>query len=79
MIAASYQHPMTPTAQLALGRIFRLLSRPHLLGDAEQFEAARRVVLAEAEAVGIDTWSRRPATIAPSGWNHGRIGEGTAE
>jgi hypothetical protein len=32
--------------QLALGRIYMLLSRPFQEGDIEQYEAARAVVLA---------------------------------
>lgn len=34
-----------PHVQLALGRIFRLLSRPALPGDVEKYEEARRVAL----------------------------------
>jgi hypothetical protein len=35
----------TAAVRLALGRIFRLLSRPTQPGDAEQYEECRRVIL----------------------------------
>lgn len=41
---------MLPAVQLALGRIFRLMSRPEQPGDAEQYEAARAVILAHVPA-----------------------------
>lgn len=40
--------------QLALGRIFRLMSRPEQPGDVEQYEAARRVVTEVAPALVPD-------------------------
>jgi hypothetical protein len=40
--------------QLALGRIFRLMSRPAQDGDVEQYEAARRVVLDHTDNVVAD-------------------------
>jgi hypothetical protein len=40
---------MPPEVQMALGRIFKLMSRPYQEGDIEQYEAARRVVLAYSE------------------------------
>lgn len=43
---------MPTEVQLALGRIFRLMSRPFEQGDAEQYETARRVILNSAEAQG---------------------------
>ncbi len=39
---------MTQQQQLALGRIFRLMSRPFQEGDIEQYEAARAAFLNEA-------------------------------
>lgn len=42
--------PMPPEVKLALGRIFRLLSRPEQPGDAAQYEAARVVILTQAPA-----------------------------
>lgn len=35
----------------AIGRLFRILSRPHRPGDVEQYEACRRVVLDIMEPV----------------------------
>jgi hypothetical protein len=43
--------PMPAEVQMAIGRIFSLLSRPTQIGDVEQYEAARRVVLAHADDV----------------------------
>ena len=40
--------------QLALGRIFRIMSRPAEPGDAEQYEAARQVVIECAPALPAD-------------------------
>ncbi len=37
---------MPPAVQLALGRIFRLASRPTQPGDVQAYEEARHVVLA---------------------------------
>lgn len=34
-----------PIVQLAIGRLFRLLSRPYQDGDIEQFEMVRRIVM----------------------------------
>jgi hypothetical protein len=46
---------MPAEVQLALGRIFLLLSRPEQPGDAEQYEAARAVVLSHAPpSIAID-------------------------
>lgn len=70
---------MTPAAQLALGRIFRLLSRPERPGDVELYEAARRVALHEADAAGMGRFASDRPQIAPAGWNHGRIGAGCVE
>ncbi len=39
---------MTTQQQLALGRIFRMMSRPFKEGDIEQYEAARSAFLTEA-------------------------------
>lgn len=36
-----------PHVQLALGRIFRLMSRPALPGDVERYEEARRAALSD--------------------------------
>lgn len=38
---------MPPHVQLALGRIFRLMSRSALPGDDEAYEEARRVALSD--------------------------------
>ena len=46
---------MPAEVQMALGRMFSLLSRPFQEGDAEQYEAARNVILNAAEAQGRDT------------------------
>lgn len=34
---------------LAIGRLFRILSRPYQLGDEEQYERCRAVVMAHVE------------------------------
>ena len=52
---------MPQEVQLALGRIFRLMSRPFQEGDIEQYEAARAVVLAHTGDVVADyqpNWAR---------------------
>jgi hypothetical protein len=43
------------SVECALGRIFRLLSRPAQPGDVEQYEAARRVILDSLEP-GTEVW-----------------------
>lgn len=48
------QSPMPAEVQMALGRIFALMSRPAQAGDVEQYEAARRVVLDHADNVVAD-------------------------
>jgi hypothetical protein len=45
---------MPAEVQMALGRIFRLMSRPAQEGDVEQYAMARKVILDAAEARGID-------------------------
>ena len=70
---------ITPMAQLALGRIFRLMLRPEQAGDVEQYERARRIALVEAETVGMEIWARERPHVAPTGWNHGGIGSGVVE
>ena len=45
---------MPREVQMALGRIFKLMSRPTQPGDVEQYEAARRVVMAHAGDVTPD-------------------------
>lgn len=52
---------MPQEVQLALGRIFRLMSRPFEAGDIEQYEAARAVVLAHTGDVVAEyepNWAR---------------------
>jgi hypothetical protein len=44
--------------RLALGRIFRLMSRPEQPGDAQQYEACRALILDASEH--IDTSDRAP-------------------
>jgi hypothetical protein len=39
--------------QVALGRIFRLLSRPFQEGDVEAYEAARRTLLDTADTPAV--------------------------
>lgn len=56
--------------RLALGRIFRLLSRPQEPGDMEQYEAARSVVLNHLEP-GIAEY--RPNYARD--WNRGAQGD----
>lgn len=49
------------TVELALGRIFRLASRPTQPGDAAEYEACRRIVMdaVESPAVNHDpNWAR---------------------
>lgn len=46
--------PMPAAVQMALGRIFALMSRPAQAGDIDQYEAARRVVLDHADDVVAD-------------------------
>lgn len=43
---------MPAEVQMAIGRIFSLMSRPEQPGDVEQYEKARRVVLAFADDEG---------------------------
>jgi hypothetical protein len=45
---------MPREVQMALGRIFKLMSRPTQDGDIEQYEAARRVVLAYSDEAAPD-------------------------
>ena len=49
---------MPVEVRLALGRIFRLMSRPAQPGDAEQYEACRALILDASE--GIDVTDRAP-------------------
>lgn len=39
--------------QLAIGRLFRLLSRPFEAGDYDQYEMCRSAVLDAAEVLGV--------------------------
>lgn len=59
---------MSREVQLALGRIFRLGSRPFRSGDLEEYEKARAVVLAhtssESEVYRPD-WARDRSKGAP--------------
>jgi hypothetical protein len=41
---------MPAEVQLALGRMFRLMSRPSQAGDVEQYETCRRIILDAQEA-----------------------------
>jgi hypothetical protein len=53
--------PMPREVQLALGRIFRLMSRPEQPGDAADYERARLVVLNAAPETAPDyvsSWAR---------------------
>jgi hypothetical protein len=45
---------MPAEVQMALGRIFRLMSRPARDGDIQQYAMARKVILDAAEARGMD-------------------------
>lgn len=45
---------------LAIGRIFRLGSRPFQPGDIEQYEAAKDMILDVAEYFGITAIDKRP-------------------
>lgn len=45
--------PMPPRVQLAIGRIFRLASRPEEPGDAASYEECRAIIL--------DAWESRGA------------------
>jgi len=45
---------MPAEVQMALGRIFRLMSRPFQDGDLEQYFAARAVVMAAASSIKQD-------------------------
>ena len=60
--------------ELALGRIFRLLSRPYQPGDIEQYEKCRKVVMELADTDGEEL--QRPPL---PGWNFGRGAEGVIE
>lgn len=40
---------------LALGRLFKLCSRPEQPGDIEQYEKLRAVAMEAAEVLGIDS------------------------
>jgi hypothetical protein len=56
--------------RLALGRIFKLLSRPEHPGDVRQYEAARSVVLNHLEP-GVAEYRPNYA----SDWNKGAQGD----
>jgi hypothetical protein len=45
---------MPAEVQMALGRIFKLMSRPTQPGDVEQYEKARAVVLAYSDEPKLD-------------------------
>lgn len=45
---------MPVEVQMALGRIFKLMSRPEQPGDIAQYEAARRVVIAYSDEPRVD-------------------------
>lgn len=51
---------MTPTMQLALGRLFRIMSRPYQPGDIEQYERCRTIIMDAAEAEGWTFDDHRP-------------------
>ena len=42
--------------QLALGRIFRLASRPAQPGDVEEYERCRRIIMT-AQDPGVPNWT----------------------
>jgi hypothetical protein len=48
------QAAMPAEVQMALGRMFRLMSRPSQPGDMEQYEACRRVLLDASEGATPD-------------------------
>ena len=58
------------TMQLALGRIFRLLSRPYQPGDVSQYEAARAAVLAHSPTPAPDYTPNYARD-----WNRGALGD----
>lgn len=43
-------------AELALGRIFRMLSRPYRPGDVEEYERCRGIVLDMAGPAAVEAW-----------------------
>lgn len=45
---------MKPAVRLALGRIFRMGSRPTEPGDIEEYERCRRIILDEVDPVAPD-------------------------
>jgi len=52
---------MSAEAQLALGRIFRILSRPFQDGDVEEYERCRAILLDAVEphaAPYVPNWAR---------------------
>jgi len=58
--------------RLAIGRIFRLASRPKRNGDAQKYEDARRIALEAADVLGIDHKERGLGYCRP-GWNFGNL------
>jgi hypothetical protein len=46
---------MSAEMKLALGRIFRLASRPAQEGDVAEYERCRALILNAADAAGINT------------------------
>lgn len=54
----------------ALGRLFRIMSRPFKEGDIETFEDCRRAIMEAGEVLEIDS---RTASIGSNrpGWNFG--------
>jgi hypothetical protein len=55
MFADSAPHPRMPAqVQLAIGRIFRLGSRPEKPGDAADYERCRAIIMAASSFEHVD-------------------------
>lgn len=55
------------TMQLALGRLFRLLSRPEQDGDIEQFYRCRGAIMEAAAVIGISGTTYQPSVVRDRG------------
>lgn len=65
----------TKAAELALGRILRLGSRPTQPGDIEQYDKCRNFIMDL-----LDDGYRSPVSLPPNpGWNFGSRNRGVVE
>lgn len=64
------------TVELAIGRIFRMGSRPTQPGDAAEYERCRAIVMS---ILGGDEDAHRPGLGPAPGWNFGSGTSGCIE